>query len=227
MHLFTEIFDFFLPRFCASCSQKLTTEEKIICPKCLGKIHNVSAERLMDEYQKKFSQKNIISGFTSLYLFERDKELQFIIHAIKYNQRFLIGKYFGELIGKHFKQLFNDWEVDIIIPIPLHHLKQADRGYNQSFYIAKGISTQTNISVYTSTIKRKRFTQSQTKLNQREREENMSGAFSIRRFSKVIGKNVLLIDDVITTGATISECAKVLKNNGAKNVYAVSLAIAD
>ncbi|MCL5027726.1 MAG: ComF family protein [Bacteroidetes bacterium] len=227
MYLFTEIFDFFLPRFCPSCNKNLTTEERIICPECLGKIQRVNEERLQLEYQKKFLSKKIISGFTSLYLFEKDKELQAIIHAIKYNQRFLIGKFLGKLVGKNFEILFNDWQIDFIIPIPLHHLKKAERGYNQSFYIAKGIGKQTNIPVNVYSIKRKRFTQSQTLLNQKEREENINGAFSIHRFSNITGKNILLVDDVITTGATINECGKVLIDNGVKNVYAASLAIAD
>lgn len=227
MNIFTDIFDFFLPRFCPSCNKKLTNEERIICPECLRKIQRVNEERLQYEYQKKFLSKNIISGFTSFYLFEKDKELQAIIHAIKYNQRFLIGKFLGELVGKNFEKLFNDWQIDFIIPIPLHHLKKAERGYNQSFYIAKGIGKQTNIPVNVHSIKRKRFTQSQTLLNQKEREENINGAFSIKKSSSIIGKNVLLIDDVITTGATINECGKVLIDNGVKNVYAASLAIAD
>lgn len=227
MKLFTEIFDFFLPRFCSSCNKKLTVKERIVCPECLCKIQTASKNRLQFEFQKKFLQKNIIAGFTSLFIFEKDKELQSIIHSIKYNQRFLTGKFLGELVGKEFNKLFQSWEIDYIIPIPLHHLKKAERGFNQSFFIAKGINKQTKILINSKVIKRNRFTQTQTALNLHEREENMSGAFSIKKVNDLKDKNILLVDDVITTGATISECAKVLKDNGAKNVFAVSVAIAD
>ncbi len=227
MKLFKEIFDFFLPRFCPSCGKKLIVDEEVICSKCLSNIQRASESRLHYEFQKKFSHKDIISGFASLYIFEKDKELQSIIHSIKYNQRFLTGKFLGELVGKEFNKLFHIWKIDYIIPIPLHHLKKAERGYNQSFYIAKGISKQAKILINSKVINRNRFTQTQTALNLQEREKNMCGAFSIKNSNYILGKNILLVDDVITTGATISECGKVLKDNGAKNIFAVSLAIAD
>ncbi len=227
MYLLNEVFDFFLPRFCPACSEQLSNEEKFICPKCLDKIQSVQHERLQYEYQKNFAKKKIISGFTSLYLFEKDKELQKIIHAVKYSQRFLLGKFLGVLIGNHFGALFIEWKIDFIIPVPLHHLKKAERGYNQSFYIAKGISKATNIPLNAKAVKRKRFTQSQTTMNLVEREENIKGAFASKNIRKIIEKNILLIDDVITTGATINECGKILLAGGVNKVYAASVAIAN
>ena len=115
----------------------------------------------------------------------------------------------------------------MVIPIPLHHLKKAERGFNQSYYIAKGISSQTSIAVKSNIIKRMRFTQSQTTMTLKEREENVEGAFKVRKTENVKGKSVLLVDDVMTTGATINECGKVLLEAGANKVYAVSVALAD
>ena len=150
------IFDFFLPRFCAGCKQKLTTEENVICNDCLKSIQTADKERLDSEYQRKFSDDNIISGFLSLFVFEKDKELQNVIHAMKYNSRFLVGKYLGSLIGKRLSSNINEWEIDFIVPVPLHHLKKADRGYNQSYYIAKGIGSSLKIPVNTKIIKRRK-----------------------------------------------------------------------
>lgn len=220
------IFDFFLPRFCAGCKQKLTTEEIVICNNCLKSIQTADEDRLKSENQRKFPGDNIISGFLSLFVFEKDKELQNVIHAMKYNSRFLVGKYLGSLIGERLSLKINKWEIDFIVPIPLHHLKKADRGYNQSYYIAKGIGGSLKIPVNTKIIKRTRFTQSQTTMNLKEREENVSEAFKIKRAKNISGKNILLVDDVITTGATTKACAKVIIDAGANKVYAVSIAIA-
>lgn len=216
-----------MPRFCPSCKIKLLTAEKTICNSCLNKIRRITEERLKSEFDKKFLNKNIISGFTSLFLFEKDKELQDIIHSLKYQGKFLTGTFLGELLGKKIKNVIKNWEIDLILPVPLHQLKKAERGYNQSFYISKGLSKEVNIPLSPGGIKRKKYTQSQTTMNSVERQQNISEAFKVKNKKKIKGKNILLIDDVITTGATISECGRVLLNSGAKSVYAASVAIAD
>lgn len=227
MNYLTEVFDFFLPRFCFSCKRKLLSTEEVVCPECLSKIKLADSERLTQEFNRKFLNKKIISGFVSLYVFEKDKELQHIIHSLKYNQRFLVGKFLGKKLGDSIKSILNEWSIDIIVPVPLHHLKKAERGYNQSFYIAKGISETAKLPINNRIIKRKKFTQSQTTMNLIERQDNINGAFKIKNGEKLSGKNVLLIDDVITTGATTSECGKVLLDRGVNKIYAASVAIAD
>ena len=227
MKFITVFFDFFLPRFCASCNTILTPDEKIICSHCLSNIKRADDERIASEFGRKFENDKIISGFRSLFIFEKEKELQNVIHELKYNGMFGIGKYFGRLIGNSLYKWINECVIDFIIPVPLHHLKRADRGYNQSFYIAKGISTIMNIPVRNSVIKRKRYTNTQTELSLTERKENVLNAFILRSKKNLKDKNVLLVDDVITTGATITECARILLCAGAKKVFAVSVAIAD
>ena len=219
--------DFFLPRFCPSCKIKLPTREKFICSSCLNRIKRIDEARLEFEFNKKFLDQKIISGFTSLYLFEKDKELQHLIHSLKYNGKFLTGSFLGEVLGKKIKNELLSWNLNLILPIPLHQLKKAERGYNQSFYISRGLSKEINIPVGSGIIKRRKYTQSQTTMNLLERQKNMEEAFKVKNKKKITGKNILLIDDVITTGATISECGKVLLNAGSKRVYAASVAIAD
>lgn len=223
----TELFDFILPRFCPGCRNKLTVSEDTVCNNCLSKIKIAEPEFITSEYHRKYAAKNLISDFTSLYIFEKDKELQHIIHALKYDKKFQIGIFLGRSLGKHFKSQFQSWNINLIIPIPLHHLKKAERGFNQSYYIAKGISKATNIPVKARIVKRVRFTQSQTTMTLKEREENVEGAFKVQKPEKLKGKNVLLIDDVMTTGATINECGRVLLNAGANRVYASTAALAD
>ena len=223
----TSFFDFFLPRFCISCNKKLLTDEIVVCPDCLERIKLAEDERIKSEFGRKFSSNGIISDFISLYVFEKDKDLQHIIHSLKYNNKFLTGKFLGSVLSVHLKHRISEWEIDFIIPVPLHHLKKAERGYNQSFYIAKGLGKGLNIPVAERFIKRKKFTESQTTMNLKERQENIEGAFKVKKNLNFEGKNILLVDDVITTGSTIGECGKVLLKVGANKVYAVSVAIAD
>jgi ComF family protein len=225
--VFTSLFDFFLPRFCPSCNKKLLGNEIVVCPDCLSKIKIAEEERIESEYSRKFASNGAISGFTSLYVFEKDKELQHIIHSLKYSNKFLTGKFLGYVLSSHLKYKISEWKIDFIIPIPLHHLKKAERGYNQSFYIAKGLGKGLNIPVKEGFIKRKRFTESQTTMTLNERQKNIEGAFKGKRNLNLEGKNILLVDDVITTGSTVLECGKVLLQAGANKVYAISVAIAD
>jgi len=227
LEFITEIFDFFLPRLCPSCKIKLLPFDRFVCYSCLNKIQKTNEKRLQSEFEKKFDNKEVVSGFTSLYVFEKDKELQHIIHSLKYNGRFLIGTYLGQELGKKIKNEIQRWNIHMILPVPLHQLKKAERGYNQSFYIAKGLKKELNIPVGSKIIKRKKYTQSQTTMNLIERQKNIQEAFRLKNDKKIRGKNILLIDDVITTGATISECGKVLLNSGANRIYAASIAIAD
>jgi ComF family protein len=227
MKYITQFSDFFLPRFCPSCKNKLSTKEKVVCDSCFSNIKRADSERLAHEFERKFFSEKIICGFISLFVFEKDKELQQIIHELKYNGKFSIGTFLGKEAARQSKQQLNDWHIDFIVPVPLHHLKRAERGYNQSDFIGMGIKSELQIPLKTNAIRRIRFTETQTSMNLAERKENMQGAFKITKSKILKGKNILLIDDVITTGATITECGKVLKEIGANNIYAASVAIAD
>jgi ComF family protein len=219
--------DFFIPRFCPACNSKLETDEISVCKNCLASIKKADIERLQNEFERKFANTGLISDFTSLFVFEQDKAIQPLIHSIKYNKRFLNAKHLGKLIAANFEDKLRKWEIDYIVPIPLHQLKKAERGYNQSYYIALGLGKYLGIPVKNNLIKRVRYTETQTNLTLGEREKNISGAFRAKRKRNIANKTFLLVDDVITTGATIRECAKVLLDNEAISVYACSAAIAD
>jgi ComF family protein len=220
-------FDFILPRFCCSCKTKLSADQDTICSNCLSKIQRSTSTRLKREFDRKFSDKKIISEFYSPFVFEKDKELQQAIHGLKYENKFPVGIFLGKVLASEIKINYTNWQLDLIIPIPLHHLKKAERGYNQAYYIAKGVGNTLKVKVSDRVVKRIKYTESQTTMNLNEREENISGAFKIKNQKTVSGKNILLLDDVITTGATISECGNILLEAGANKIYAASIAIAD
>ena len=213
------IFDFFLPRFCPGCNKKLLANEKLVCSQCLNSILIADAVRLQYEYDRKFNSEKIIEDFYARYVFETDKTLQHIIHALKYQKKFRLGIFLGEILSEGIKS--RNWQIDLIIPVPIHHLKKVERGYNQSDYLAKGFPYSTK------SLKRIKHTESQTQLHINERAINVANAFKVRNSKKIKNKNILLVDDIITTGATTQECGKALVNGGAKSVYACSIGIAE
>jgi len=204
--------------------EKLSSKEQFICETCFSQIDELTEQEIISEYERKFSKSNFVDNYTSLFKFEEKSNIQDLIHALKYNQKFKVGIFLGEMLGQRKKEVLNSWEIDLIIPIPLFHLKKIDRGYNQAEYIGKGLMKSLEIKLDNSIAKRIKNTQSQTKLDTENRIANMSNAFAVKKSKKVIGKNFLIVDDVITTGTTVHELAKVLKENGAAKVYCLSVA---
>ena len=221
------ILDFFLPKYCAGCNKKLKTGEPQVCNDCFSHILAAVSDRLESEYDRKFKSTGYVQDLFSLYVFESEGTLQNIIHSFKYSKRFHIGILLGRKLAQSIIDKIISWQIDLIVPVPLHHLKKAERGFNQSDFIVRGLSDSLKIPYSVKVIKRIRFTESQTKFDLEEREQNVSGAFKVKRKKFLAGKNILIVDDVITTGATINECAKALIENGAAKIYACSLAIAD
>lgn len=190
-------------------------------------ITTAGIKRIKEEFERKFRDKEYVSDFTAGFIFEKDGALQSMIHALKYGNKFSTGIYLGKTIAMNNRDFFSAANIDLITPVPLHHLKKAERGYNQAYYIAKGISRQTNIPLANRLIKRIKFTQTQTTLSLEEREKNVREAFKVRKKHGFKGKNILIVDDVITTGATTNECARILLKAGAGKILAASVALAD
>jgi len=218
------ILDFISPRFCVSCNVTLFTDQKFICEKCFSNISTLQDHEINSEFDRKFNHNNLVDDYNSLFLFEEEGPLQDLIHNLKYNQKFKIGIFLGEKLGEGKKDIIAGWNVDYIIPIPLYHLKRIERGYNQALYIAKGLSKTSKIKINESCVKRVKNTLSQTKLSNEERKGNMLGAFKVKSSKSIKGKNIIILDDVITTGTTVIELAKVLKKHGANKVFSLSVA---
>lgn len=169
----------------------------------------------------------MITDLVSCFVFEKEGSFQHIAHALKYKEYKSLGIDLGVFIGK----TMNEWDMgaDILIPVPLHRIKHRERGYNQSEFIARGIASVIGKPVVLNAMRRSRHTQTQTKLNIEERRRNMDQAFElIPATSQILeGKICLLIDDVITTGATTNACAQVIRSAGAAKIIAASAALAE
>ena len=198
-----------------------------VCPDCWSSIQVVTRDLpLYEETMGKLADTGVVDGLVTLFVFEKGSALQNIVHALKYRGIESLGRELGMRIGQRMKT----WGVtgDVLIPIPLHRAKLRERGFNQSRLIAEGISIETGIPLSTRIVRRRKYTVSQTTLSLDEREANVAAAFEVprKRVSDAAGRTIVLVDDIITTGATIKACAGELVKAGAKGVVAASAALA-
>src|SRR6266545_3028567 len=147
-----------------------------------------------------------------------------VIHEFKYNRqihlRHVVARWLRAALDD---ERLRDYEFDVVVPVPLHPARQRERGFNQASLLAQLLSAHTSIPCK-PVLKRIRYTTTQTALDRSERMENLHNAFRLRKNADVRGLRVLLIDDVLTTGSTLSECARVLKRVGARSVHAATAA---
>jgi len=165
-----------------------------------------------------------LQGFDAVYSYgSYEGTLRELVHLFKYGGVRPLAGTFGRLLAQ---ALPRDAGFDVIVPMPLHWFKQWQRGFNQSYDLAREIGKKWNVPVR-NVIRRKRATRSQAGLTHAKRRANVSGAFRIPRGRSLAGMRVLLVDDVVTTGATASACARVLKRAGAAHVALLALARTD
>jgi competence protein ComFC len=228
-NIFLPVWHFIYPPVCFTCEQILQDANLKICPNCWNSFKKITPEDSQWlELKEKFSLEGLVENFLSCYLFEKEGRLQDVIHLLKYRGIKSLGIRFGKEIGSRVLNNSDFTKADYLIPVPLHKLKHRERGYNQSEWICKGISRAIGIPMQVNLLKRIKHTQSQTQLNISERKENVNEAFSIDKkfYSLIKNKTIILVDDVITTGATINSCAKELIAKGAHKIYCVSIALA-
>lgn len=224
------LYEFLYPPACLACDAFLAEGESKICPSCLATLRPVTADdELYLEMRMRVTAGGVVSGLASAFHFEKDGTLQTLIHELKYQEMTVNGVELGRHVGRAIRDMLDGADLHAAIPIPLHAARKRERGYNQSEYIAKGIGAVTGMRVMADAMRRVRNTRSQTALSSDDRKENVSGAFSVspHHVGNIKGRNLLLVDDVITTGATIIEAASVLKSHGAGFVYVASIALAD
>lgn len=201
------------PNSCLVCQTIIEDEREGFCLKCSSKFEPTGLGNWVD----KITHSDKIDRAFSGYYF--NSEIQKVIHSLKYQERAKLGADLGSIFAKLIP--FKEVEpIDLLLPVPLHPVKKRDRGYNQALWIAKGMSRVWDIPFKTDVLKRVKFTKSQTTLSIEEREENMRDA--VKATKDLTGLHVGIVDDVLTTGSTISVCAGVCKNAGAETVTALT-----
>lgn len=225
--LFNDLISLLYPELCQACGHSLFSNEYLICLSCLYKLPktNFHLEK-NNTIEKIFWGRFPLQKASSFLYFRKGSRVQNLMHEFKYRSKKEIGYYLGELFAKELSK--EHWldEVDVIIPVPLHPKKQQIRGYNQSEEIAKGIEKQSSILVETGVIKRIIASETQTKKSRFRRWENVSEIFMIDNSEKITGKHILIVDDVITTGATLEACAQKLLSVEGVKISLASLAYA-
>jgi ComF family protein len=237
MQAFQKIWDDFLslfyPDLCLACQQVLVGSEKVLCTACLYELPltGYALTPQQNEVCSKFWGKvQVEYGLAYLY-FRKATKVQRLMFALKYQGQPEIGSLLGELFGRElqragFEKAGLRGTFDYILPIPLHPRKQAKRGYNQSAYFAQGLSQGLQVEMRSDILVRKIETQTQTRKDRLARFENMKSVFAIENKESIEGKHLLLVDDVITTGATLESALTLLLAQGAAKVSVAAIAVA-
>lgn len=224
---FSDLLQLFFPSNCLVCGKRLVAVGVVLCFECEMKIPKTGfGEQKDNPVCQLFWGRVAVHAGTSLFRFEKGSAYQALLHELKYRGNWKAGLYLGRLLGQELKHsTFSS--CDLIVPVPLHRRRLRQRGYNQSELIARGVSEITEIPVMSDLIRRFRFQHSQTTMSRVMRFENMENAFSFNSTPPDLrNKKILLIDDIITTGATLEACAAVLLNRFDCAVYVASLSYA-
>lgn len=245
LELKDDILDFIYPQHCAVCKKHLKREERDVCEACWNSL--VTLPDPFCPYCKSFVEHGVNPGeeikcslcvstgktiedhkialVRSLGRF--DDYYKELIHRFKYGKKIPLGKRLAQRLGE---TINGDSDLKtrnscFLIPVPLHKSRYRERGFNQSEIIAEEISKIIGLSVLKNVLKRKKNTKDQTNLSPQQREENVRGAFVVSQPEMINGKNIILVDDVITTGATLNECARMLKQAGAERILGITIAV--
>lgn len=215
--LFNSALDFVFPPSCAWYSGMVTAIGQVLCTTC-GKRIRPGEESI----PQAISQSGHLDRIITAARF--DEMSQQLIHRLKYQRKKHVGLFLGKTIGKIIENDERTAHIRMLVPVPLHKTRLRERGYNQSQLIAQGIAAITSIPVYEDLIERTRNTPSQTTLSSVERVANMRNVFQVVDSESVKILDIALVDDVLTTGATLDSCARALRQAGATSVCALTFA---
>lgn len=205
-------FHLLYPHICIGCGSDVIDHENFLCLHCIQDLPRTNFSiHANNAIEKKFWGRIALTSAMSEFYFSKKTIIQNIVHEIKYKGNKNAGYYFGNLIGKSLLNS-NRFNVDAIIPLPLFEKKEKMRGYNQAEILCNGIADIINKPVIKNNVIRKVFTETQTKKHRTERWKNVENTFHVTNTKALEGKHLLLVDDVVTTGATLEACgAEILK----------------
>ena len=224
-YFLTRLLDFISPRCCVICGKRLSTIEEQICMPCLFHLPrtNFSRNPLDNEMARLFWGLMPIERAAALFFYAPHAAPSKAIYALKYGGNKMVGEVLGRMAASDIASDDFFRGIDMVVPVPLARKRLRQRGYNQSEVIAKGVSYVTGIPLNTHLIKRKAFHKSQTHLGRWDRMDNVQDMFIAKKGEQAKNKHILLVDDVVTTGATVLACAEALKNVEGIKISVLSL----
>lgn len=207
----------FYPHQCISCGDDVLHFDKMICNYCFDNLPRTQFSSLAENSIDRifYGRLNLKAAHSEFY-FSKGQLIQSLIHQLKYNGNKEVGVYLGQLMGQSLLMNNRFKEIDFIVPVPMFRQKEIKRGYNQADIIAQGVADAMQIPIAKDLVQRIQFTSTQTKKDRTERWDNVKNTFMIKDELLFKNKSILLIDDVITTGATLESCGEtILKIPGA------------
>lgn len=203
------------PPCCLICGKQT---KNIWCRKCKKRLENQAVYTIKNTKNNNFFEKQI-------YIFLYKNEIRKLIIDYKFNDKAYLYKIFSQIIIKNKKICGILEKYDIIMPVPIHYIRKKQRGYNQSELVAKEIAKYIeNLKIENKIFKKIKNNKPQSLLNRKERKRNVENVYKIEEKDKIKNKNIIIFDDIYTTGNTVNELAKILKENGAKNILVLTIA---
>jgi ComF family protein len=210
-NIFSNTLHLFYPHICTGCGSDLINKNSLLCFNCINDLPHTNFASYPDNpVEKVFTGRIPLKAAHSEFYFSKGQLVQHLIHLLKYKSNKEIGHYLGTMIGNSILTSGRFTNLDYLVPLPLYPDKEFKRGYNQAEVICNGIAEITQIPVLTKNVIRQRATETQTRKHRAERWQNVDGSFCIIKPQVLTGKNILLVDDVITTGATLEACGQAI-----------------
>lgn len=219
------LIDFLYPQLCLACGGRRATGETLLCSHCLRLAPPLTrGDPVLLRARDDLRHEGGVEDLAVLWQFAGP--VRDIVHAMKYGGLWSAGEEAGTWLGRHIERSPDRWLPDLIVPVPLHPARMRERGYNQTAFVAKGLSRVLGVPVRQDAAERTRNTATQTSLDRMDRMANVAGAFRIRFPDLVRGAHILVVDDVVTTGATVCALAAALYAAGSPGCAVTCLAIA-
>ncbi|MBQ0015932.1 MAG: ComF family protein [Bacteroidales bacterium] len=222
-----DIMQVIIPETCCHCGTPLQGDERSVCVACMAHLpYTRNAVVVENATERCFAGFLPIKAAASLLYFDSISASRSIIHEIKYRGNESLAFEMGVMLGRELSDAGRFSDVDAVLPVPLHKRRLRRRGYNQSELIAQGVASVLKVNVLSGVVDRVGHTNTQTQLDREQRFENMQGVFAVTNPLALSGLHVLIVDDVITTGATVASCAAAVFAVGGVNISVASLALA-
>ena len=212
----SRLVDLIAPRACVVCGGRLGIHEFFLCGSCNLQLPrtNYADNPYENDMARLFWGQLPVERCAALFFYQGGSGPSQILYELKYKNHPEIGEFFGRMIAEEWNDTGFFEGIDLIVPVPLAKERQRQRGYNQSLHIARGIGSLTRLPIVTNAVSREQFVESQTQKDRWQRNENVEGCFRLNDGSALKGRHVLLVDDVVTTGATICSCGREMLKAG-------------
>ncbi len=226
-HTVDDLLHLFFPHVCVGCGTDAIGKSAVLCVRCLHRLPVTNFHQHAENPVEKIFRGRIpVFAASSFLYFSKDSLVQRLLHQLKYKGNKELGRVLGRMMGAVLNESPHIGAIDLLVPLPLHPAKEKKRGYNQALVLCEGMAEAMGVPVCAEAVGKALQTESQTHKNRIDRWQNMEGRFILKDPSVLRGKHVLLVDDVVTTGATLEACGSELWHGGIDSLSIATLAYA-